>query len=280
MNSLKNVYKSMKDILSQNKNRSPEFEANQLIELVLGKSRLNLGWNYQVDEQYRLKLLELCNKRKQGYPLQYILGSWQFFDINLEIGEGVLIPRGDTEDVCSAAFDYIDNLVYPNVLDLCSGSGAIALAIKKYCPEATVVAVEKYPKAYEYLLKNIKNTGLAVMPILGDVFDYDYKIEDETFDVIISNPPYINKNLEGKLQKEVSFEPSTALFADDEGMKFYKFISHYYKSAIKEGGYLIFEYGYDQAEKIRNLLFDEEYKIVKEIVDTSGNSRGIIVQKV
>lgn len=280
MNSLKNIFKSMTDILSQNENRSPEFEANQLIEFVLGKSRLQLGLDYKVDEKDKLKIFELCNKRKEGYPLQYLLGSWQFFDMELEVGEGVLIPRGDTEDVCQAAFEYINDMVYPNVLDLCAGSGAIALAVKKYCPEATVVAIEKYPEAYEYLIKNIKNTGLAVMPVLGDIFDYDYKIEEETFDVIISNPPYINPNLEGKLQKEVSFEPSTALFAADEGMKFYKFISHYYKPAIKEGGYLIFEYGYDQAEKVRNLLFDEEYKIIKEIIDTSGNPRGIIVQKV
>ena len=280
MNNIRTIYKTMVEILSKNENRAPEFEANQLIEFVFGKTRLELGFDYQVSEKDENKLLEYCAKRREGYPLQYILGFWQFFDMELEVGEGVLIPRGDTEDVCRAAFDYINEFATPVVLDLCSGTGAIALAIKKYCPESSVVALEKYDEAYNYLEKNIKRTGLSILPIKGDVFNYDFVIEEETFDVIISNPPYIDPDLEGKLQKEVSFEPRSALFAREQGMRFYKFISHYYKKCLKEGGYLIFEYGYDQAEKVKKLLFNEEYKIIKEIVDTSGNPRGIIVQKV
>ena len=280
MNNLNTVFKQMTEILSQNENCEPKFEANQLLEFVLGKTRLELGPVYQVQDKDMDRLYRLCEKRKDGYPLQYILGTWQFFDLELEVGEGVLIPRRDTEDVCLAAFDFINRIPCPNVLDLCTGSGAIALAVKRYCPHATVMALEKYPEAYSYLTKNIARTGLRVMPVLGDVFNYDWIVEEDTFDVIISNPPYINPDQQGKLQKEVSFEPSTALFAPDEGLRFYKFISHYYKHALKEGGYLIFEYGYDQAEKVRDLLFKEEYRIVKEIVDTAGNPRGIIVQKV
>ena len=192
----------------------------------------------------------------------------------------MLIPRRDTEDICLAAFDYIKQFDSPNVLDLCSGSGAIALAIKRYCPDATVMALEKFPEAYRYLLKNIEKTGLRVLPVLGDVFNYDWIVEEETFDVIISNPPYINPDQQGKLQTEVSFEPATALFAPDSGLRFYKFISKYYRQTLKDGGYLIFEYGYDQAKQVRDILFKAEYRIVREIVDTAGNPRGIIAQKV
>lgn len=280
MNKLNVVFKKMTDILSENENCEPKFEANQLLEFVLGKNRIELGPDFAVDEQAEEKLILLCNKRKDGYPLQYILGSWQFFDLDLLVGEGVLIPRRDTEDVCLAAFDYINKFASPNVLDLCSGSGAIALAIKKFCPQASVMALEKYPEAYNYLVKNIEKTGLRVLPVMGDVFDYDWMIEEETFDVIISNPPYINPDLEGKLQKELEYEPATALFAKNEGLRFYQFISRYYKSALKEGGYLIFEYGYDQAKAVYKILFNDEYRIVKEIVDTAGNPRGIIAQKV
>lgn len=279
MNNLYFVFKSMTEILSQNENCDPKFEANLLLEHIFGKTRLELGPDYQVGDRDEVRLYDLCHKRREGYPLQYILGSWQFFDLDLEVGEGVLIPRQDTEDVCYAAFEYINKFANPNVLDLCSGSGAIALAIKRYCPHANVMALEKYPGAYKYLERNIEKTGLRVLPVMGDVFNYDWVVEEETFDVIISNPPYINPDQQGKLQKEVSFEPATALFAPDKGLRFYKFISHYYKPALNEGGYLIFEYGYDQAKQVRQLLFDEEYKIIKEIVDTAGNPRGIIVQK-
>ena len=280
MINLNTLFKQMTEILSQNENCEPKFEANQLLEFVLGKSRLDLGPMYQVSDADRQKLVSLCEKRKNGYPLQYILGSWQFFDLELEVGEGVLIPRRDTEDVCTAAFEYIQQIDSPNVLDLCAGSGAIALAVKKYCPDSTVMAIEKYPEAFEYLKRNIDKTGLRVLPVMGDVFNYDWIVEEETFDVIISNPPYINPDQQGKLQTEVGYEPSTALFASDKGLRFYKFISKYYRPALKDGGYMIFEYGYDQAKAVRDILFDTEYRIVKEIVDTAGNPRGIIAQKV
>ena len=280
MINLNTLFKQMTEILPRNENCEPKFEANQLLEFVLGKSRLDLGPMYQVSDADREKLVSLCEKRKNGYPLQYILGSWQFFDLELEVGEGVLIPRRDTEDVCTAAFEYIRQIDSPNVLDLCAGSGAIALAVKKYCPDSTVMAIEKYPEAFEYLKRNIDKTGLRVLPVMGDVFNYDWIVEEETFDVIISNPPYINPDQQGKLQTEVGYEPSTALFASDKGLRFYKFISKYYRPALKDGGYLIFEYGYDQAKAVRDILFDTEYRIVKEIVDTAGNPRGIIAQKV
>lgn len=280
MTNLNSIFRHMAEILSANENCEPKFEANQLIEFVLGKNRLELGPDFQVSEGDSEKLLSLCEKRKNGYPLQYILGNWQFFDLELSVGEGVLIPRRDTEDVCLAAFDYIKQFDSPNVLDLCSGSGAIALAVKRYCPDATVMALEKFDDAYRYLVKNIEKTGLSVLPVKGDVFNYDWIVEEETFDVIISNPPYINPDQQGKLQAEVGFEPASALFAPEKGLRFYKFISKYYRPALKDGGYLVFEYGYDQAKQVRDILFDNEYRIIKEIVDTAGNPRGIIAQKV
>ena len=279
MNSLNNIYKSMQEILSANEGCEPAFEANQLIEFVLGGTRLSLGPSFAVSESDEEKLYSLCRRRSEGYPLQYILGKWRFFDMELEVGEGVLIPRGDTEDVCAAAFECLKDIPYPNVLDLCSGSGAIALAVKRFFPQATVVAVEKYDGAYSYLVKNIEKTGLQVHPVQRDVFQFDYVCDEESFDMIISNPPYINPRLEGKLQKEVSFEPSTALFADEYGLRFYKFISKYYYHAIKDGGYLVFEHGYDQAKDVEDLILKNNFTIVKRIVDTAGNPRGIIAQK-
>ncbi len=279
MAELLTVFKNMQEILSQNEYAAPRFEADQLIEFVMGKTRLEMSSHTIVEQGKEEKLYQYCNQRKDGYPLQYILGTWQFFDLDLKVGEGVLIPRADTEDVCMAAFKYIDKFISPNVLDLCSGTGAIALAIKKNCPQANVMALEKYPEAYQYLTDNIQRTGLCVLPVKADVFSYDYVIEDDTFGVIISNPPYIDPALEGKLQAEVGHEPGTALFAQDKGLRFYKFITKYYWHAIKDDGYLIFEYGYDQAERVKNIILSNQYRVIEEIVDTAGNPRGIIAQK-
>lgn len=279
MTKLTDVFKNMQEIMSANEYSDARFEADCLIEYVLGRQRPFYGTDYLVSSEREDKLYSLCEKRKNGYPLQYILGKWQFFDMELSVGEGVLIPRQDTEDVCLRAFDYIKKFNSPNVLDLCSGTGAIALATKKYCPAANVVALEKYDDAYRYLEKNIKDTGLSVLPIKADVFGFDYVIEPQTFDVIISNPPYIDEKLKGKLQTEVSFEPDTALFAGQNGLWFYKFIAKYYYKAIKDDGYLIFEYGYDQADDVRYIVESNQYAVEKEIVDTRGNPRGIIARK-
>ena len=279
MNKLNTVYKDMQEILSRNESCEPPFEANLLLEYVLGADRLTLGPSYRVSESDEKQLKQLCHRRAEGYPLQYILGTWQFFDLELEVGPGVLIPRRDTEDVCLAAFECLKDIPYPNVLDLCSGSGAIALATKRYFPDSTVVAVEKFPDAFEYLKKNTEKTGLQILPVMADVFQFDYVCDDESFDMIVSNPPYIDPRLEGKLQPEVSYEPSTALFAPEYGLRFYKFISKYYHHALKDGGYLVFEHGYDQAKDVENLILSNDYRIVKRIVDTAGNPRGIIRQK-
>lgn len=279
MPKLLQVTEKMSRLLSENENCDVSFEINQLLVFVTEKTRLEIGMQGEISFAQEQTLYELCEKRKNGYPLQYILGTWQFFDLDLAVGEGVLIPRQDTETVCEAAFKYIEKMPFPNVLDLCSGSGAIALAVKKYCPNSVVTAVEKSAEAYGYLLKNIESTKLAVLPIMADVFRIDYTIEEETFDCIISNPPYINNSLKGALQKEVTFEPEMALFADDDGLRFYKFISKYYKPALKEKGYLIFEYGFDQAKAVKNILLELNYNIIEEITDLGGNPRGIIAQK-
>ncbi len=279
MNKLNNVYRQLQNILKENENAATAFEANRLIEFVLGKSRLELGFDYAVADQDMEKLFALAEKRKKGYPLQYILGSWQFFDMELAVGEGVLIPRGDTEDVCAAAFEYLKDMPGAKVVDLCAGSGAIGLAVKRFYPGCDVTAVEKFPRAFRYLQKNIAKTGLPVNPVLADVFGYEVELQPGAVDMIISNPPYIHPDLQGKLQKEVSFEPATALFADEDGLVFYRYIINNYRRHLKKGGLLVFEYGYDQQKQVKNLMEQAGYRILREITDTGGNRRGIIGEK-
>ena len=272
------LYRQMCGIMEENPNSDAAFEANQLIEFVLGKKRIEL-FGRNVSETDAQKLLEYAQKRKEGYPLQYILGRWQFFDMDLYVGEGVLIPRQDTETVCEAAFEVIEKMENPTVVDLCSGSGCIALAVKKFCPHSTVAAVEKSGDAFAYLEKNIDYTQLAVTAVKADIFEYDKVLEENSLDAIISNPPYIHPDVRATIQKEVSFEPDMALFAEEEGLLFYRYIAENYRKVLKKGGYLVFEYGFDQQTAVRNILLQTGYNIIKEIVDLGGNARGVVAQK-
>ncbi len=275
---IRELYRKMQELMSHNPNSDTAFEAGQLIEFVTGKKRIEV-MNSEADSETVTKLMEYANKRKEGYPLQYILGRWQFFDMELCVGEGVLVPRQDTETVCEAAFEIAQATEKPTVLDLCSGSGCIALAMKRFFPEAQVTAVEKSGEAFEYIKKNIELTGVDIQAVQGDIFEYCGQIERESVDIIISNPPYIDPAVKPELQTEVGYEPEMALFAEDNGLVFYKFISHNYKDVLRAGGYLVFEYGYDQQQAVKNILIHEGYTVVKEIIDLGGNPRGVVAKK-
>ena len=272
------LYRQMCGIMEENPNSDPSFEANQLIEFVLGKKRIEL-LGAEISDTDAEKLMDYAHQRKNGYPLQYIMGRWQFFDMDLYVGEGVLIPRQDTETVCEAAFEVIKTMENPKVVDLCSGSGCIALAVKKFCPYSTVTAVEKSDEAFAYLEKNIDYTQLDVTAVKGDIFEYDRMLEENSVDVIISNPPYIHPDVRKTIQKEVSFEPDMALFAEDEGLLFYRYITRNYRKVLKKGGYLVFEYGFDQQAAVRNILAENGYDTIEEIIDLGGNPRGVVAQK-
>ena len=275
---IRELYRQMCEIIAQNPESDAQFEANQLVEFVTGKKRIDV-MHETADEQTEQKLMEYAQKRKVGYPLQYIIGSWQFFDIDLYVGEGVLVPRQDTETVCEAAFEVINTIDAPTVLDLCSGSGCIALAAKRFCPKAQVTAVEKSDEAFRYLQKNIAHTQLDITAVKADIVYYTDTVADETVDVIISNPPYIDPAVKPQMQKEVTFEPEMALFAENKGLWFYSFIAQNYYSKLKKGGYLVFEYGFDQKQAVRDILLNNGYTVVKEITDMGANPRGIVAKK-
>ncbi len=275
---VRELYKQLCDIISQNPESDARFEAGQLIEFATGRKRIDI-MNEVLDETTVCKLLDYAQKRKEGYPLQYIIGKWQFFDMDLFVGEGVLVPRQDTETVCEAAFNVLENIENPVVLDLCSGSGCIALAVKRFFPSAKVTAVEKSADAFKYLVKNNEASGFGIDAVNGDILEFYKTLADESVDVIISNPPYIDYIFKPDLQAEVTHEPEMALFADDNGLFFYKFIAQHYYSKLKKGGYLVFEYGFDQQEQVRDIIKQNGYTVVEEIIDMAENPRGVVAKK-
>lgn len=194
---------------------------------------------------------EIVLKRQRGTPLQYILGKWWFYKSEFLVGEGVLIPRQDTETLVEAATELLRDIKSPKVCDLCSGSGCIAISIAAERPDAEVTAVEKYSEAYSYLQKNIvHNKANNVKAVQYDVLCKPFG----EYDLIVSNPPYIKDADKKELSKEVLNEPHTALFGGDDGLYFYREITKSWKSALKEGGILAFEVGINEDEAVAEIL--------------------------
>ena len=190
-------------------------------------------------------------KRRAGTPLQYILGKWWFYKSEFLVGEGVLIPRQDTETLVEAALEFIKDIKNPKVCDLCSGSGCIAISIALDRPDAFVTAIEKYKPAFEYLQKNTEhNKTNNVKPVMADVLDMPFG----KYDLIVSNPPYIKDGAKNELSKEVLNEPHTALFGGEDGLYFYRKITELWKTALKPNGVLAFEVGINEDEAVAEIL--------------------------
>jgi release factor glutamine methyltransferase len=233
---------------------SARFEANQIIRA------------FSEDAER----LAAAKRRVAGEPLQYILGEWEFFGLTFCLGEGVLIPRADTEILVEEAIKIIGDKPL-KVLDLCSGSGEVAVAVAKNT-KAYVTAIEKSEKAFEFLTKNIAKNNVSVKAVKGDIFD---EFEGE-YDLILSNPPYIETGVIPTLSKEVSHEPVMALDGGADGLVFYKRILSYWSTKLKSGGKIAVEIGFDQGEKVANLFSENGFSEIQQIKDYSGNQRVII----
>ncbi len=272
------AYRKTKDILTEAGFEAPAFEALCLTEKVFGFNRLALitkGEKTAATDEKLALLAELTEKRLNHEPLQYLLGKWSFMGIDLLVGEGVLVPRDDTEVVTSLCIDYLSCKESPNVIDLCAGSGAISLALEKYA-NCKVTAVELSDKAFSYLTQNIKLNNSAVNALNGDIFECHKDIADNSLDLIVSNPPYIKTADIASLQKEVQHEPAMALDGGESGLDFYRRIVPLWKSKLKAGGALAFELGEGQYDEVSRILADNGFGGITESIDFGGIQRAII----
>ena len=273
----KQAYKKVCASLKTAGIESPEFEAQCLIKKVLGLDRTSLivHGDSKVDDIKSNKLDELVKRRINREPLQYILGKWSFCGFEFEVGEGVLIPRDDTEVVLNLCLDFLKNRQGKKVLDLCAGSGAISVAVEKLA-NADVTGIELSDKAFEYFLKNIKLNNSSVKPVKGDILKCYKDFYDNEFDLIVSNPPYIRSGDIRSLQIEVRKEPAMALDGGADGFDFYRAIIEYWYTKLKNGGALAFELGENQAEPVKTLMKSKGFKDITVMNDLGGVQRAII----
>ncbi len=217
------------------------------------------------------RLYRLADRRIGGEPLQYILGRWEFYGYDFAVGEGVLIPRQDTEALVENAYKLIKDTEAPKVVDLCSGTGCIPIVLSKL-KAGEYTAVERFDGAYNYLCQNIQAHG-GVKPILGDVLDESLADSFCGIDLITANPPYLTGEDMISLQLEVKHEPRTALYGGDDGLHFYREISRIWKGSLKSGGHIIFEIGLGQEEDVAYILRHEGYINIHLLQDLTSRVR-------
>ena len=250
-----------------------KFESLCLFESILEINKQSLiSKDIILNEQQIEKINKAIQRRKNHEPLQYIIGNWDFYDMTFIVGEGVLIPRPETEMLVDFALEKLENIENPIVFDLCAGTGCIGLTIAKHRKDAKIYLFEKEDKAFSYLQKNkekyeLENAILVKTDILND------DISDlPQCDVLLSNPPYIETDEIEGLQKEVHFEPLSALDGGKDGLIFYIAICERWIEKVNKNGYLAFECGEEQSADICD-LFKEKTSVSNVLFDFNDIDR-------
>lgn len=260
-----------------------------LSEYVFGVTRKDFYMNPEVrtDSVQADRYMALIRKRAEKIPLQHITGTQEFMGLPFKVNHDVLIPRQDTELLVEEAVKYIrtrskereclsENNNKISVLDMCTGSGCIAIAVDKLCRNVEVTAVDISYKAIAVAKENNSANNTDVKFILSNLFE---EVQGK-YDVIISNPPYIKTGEIDILMDEVKeHEPLIALDGDNDGLKFYKLIIRSLNNYLKDDGKIMFEIGYDQGKSVPEILKKYGFNDIKVIKDLSGNDRVVIAGK-
>lgn len=266
------------DFLKEHEIDDAEFDARCLLEsaLKIDTAKFFIIRGEVVSDEVSAKYRSLLLRRSNHEPLQYILGAWDFMSYSFYVGKGVLVPRPETEHLVELAVEYLKGKKSPAIIDLCSGSGCIAISLAKLLPEAQVYAVEKYDEAFGYLEKNINLNGVKnVTAIKGDLFDSTL-LQNINADLIVSNPPYIRKNDINYLSDEVRNEPISALDGGADGYDFYRFLADFWlKEYLRKDSAIMVECAEDQGDYIATLF--SEYSDKTEVVYDFNNLQRFVL---
>lgn len=255
------------------------------------KSRLLMQHVLNVSRQYiivndRKELSKLKEKQyfdeikllKTGIPIEHITHQKEFMKLNFFVDNNVLIPRQDTEILVEEVIKIAKKINAKNILDLCTGSGAIGISLANYLPETKIVATDISNSALNIARKNavINNVQNRIIFINSDLFT---NLESQKFDIIVSNPPYIKTSVIEKLDTQVKKEPNIALDGGEDGLDFYKKIIKESYQYLKYNGYLCLEIGFDQKDNVVNILDEtENFKDIYYKKDLENNDRVVVGQ--
>jgi release factor glutamine methyltransferase len=259
-------------------------EAEWLLAAILQTDRANLYLmrERRLHKNERTQFDEFLNRRLKREPLQYILGTCEFYGFAFAVNPAVLIPRPETELLVEKAVELASKFEAPQIIDLGTGSGCIAISLAKLIDTAQLVATDISPAALESAATNARRLGV------GDRIEF--RLEDMTqpqalspearFDLVVSNPPYVLEAERASLQPEVrDWEPAEALYVEDDGLKFYRGIIDYCKKHLRPGGWVACEMASQRSTAIEKLFREAGFHEVQIINDLAGFERHIIGQK-
>ena len=244
-------------------------EATDILEFVMQKDRnwILINQNIELSQEEEEKVKEILEKRNNNIPLQYILGKTYFMGLEFQVNENVLIPQPDTELLVEEVLNSVTGK--EKILDLCTGSGCIAISLKKQLEDCEITASDISEKALAVAQNNIELNNVKINLKKSNLFENFV----EKFDIIVSNPPYIATDVIATLSKEVQNEPILALDGGVDGLDFYRKIIELSRNYLNDNGKIFLEIGYDQAEQVKKLFEENKYKNIEIIKDYGGNDR-------
>lgn len=248
-------------------------EVQILLQAVLSVNRAYLLTHPErvLTEDESSRYSALFERRHKGEPIAYLLGEREFYGLNFKVTPDTLIPRPDTELLVELTLQHIPQYGMCRVLDMGTGSGAIALAIAHERPDAEVVAVDASESALVVACENVRRLNIGNVRLLHS--DWFAQLSGKRFDLIVSNPPYIEAGDVHLSQGDVRFEPTSALASGTDGLDDIRRILLVAKDHLNTGGWLMFEHGYNQAERVRQLMRQHGYAEVASMPDLSGIER-------
>ncbi len=274
---LKEILKYGKEELIKNNIEDASIIAKELAEYIFKITRAQMIANNDMEfsKDQTDNYINSIKKISTGIPIQYITNNQEFMNLNFYVDENVLIPQPDTETLVEEVInEYKEKKC--EILDLCTGSGAIAISLAKYINESNIVASDISMKALQIAKLNAEKNLVRkkIEFIESDMFNKIYK---DDFDIIVSNPPYIKTKVIEELDKQVKNEPYIALDGGADGLKFYKIIIENAYKYIKNEGKVFFEIGYDQKNELINLFKENNhYENIYSKKDLGGNDRIIV----
>lgn len=256
---------------------SASLDSEVLLAKVLNKNRAHLrAWPEKVLNESQLqKFQSFLIERAKGIPIAYIMGEKEFWSRGFTVTPDVLIPRPETELIIELALALIPNKPTYHIADLGTGSGAIAITLGLERPNTTVLAIDYSDKALTVASQNAQRLKASNVTLRRS--DWLNKVTGE-FDLIISNPPYIDKQDSHLQQGDVRFEPASALIAENNGLKDIQRIAKQAKGFLKNEAYLMLEHGFDQQQQVQEILQSSGYTSVKTHKDLIGHPRVTIAQ--
>lgn len=228
------------------------------------------------------EFVRALEKRATRYPLQYIIGEWEFYGLRMKVSESCLIPRPDTELVAERAITELKKMPKKaefRCVDLCTGSGCIAAAVMSHVKNASFTLVDISKSALDVAKENMELNGLLQRITLVEADVMSEIFHGEKFDLVTANPPYIPSEVMQTLEPELEHEPRIALTDEGDGLSFYRAIINLYKYALTEDGVIVLEHGCDQYEKVREIA-EENGMSAEVIFDYGKRKRGAVLKYV